>query len=192
MCIRDRTRRDRPPLPTDDDRIVDDIRGSRRRLDGVVLDDEGAGERGAAHARNERARQQHGAEEGEHDRDGHPLSVGTGRMDAMDSWRAVLLPTASEPAQHLALGVELRVRESAAAAHWGARRVRAATARDLSGQDAGAELLVGLRPLARRQEAGAWTRAGVSWDLLRRGARTHSRPHRQSYAELYRTQFADT
>ena len=103
----------------------------------------------------------------------------------MDSWRAVLLPTAPEPAQQLALGVELRMRESAAAAHWGARRVRAATPRDLSREDAGAELLVGLRPLSRREQSGSWARTGVSWDLLRRGGGAFSRAQREWFVELY-------
>ncbi|MBN9177254.1 MAG: DEAD/DEAH box helicase [Microbacterium sp.] len=103
----------------------------------------------------------------------------------MDSWRTVLLPAAADPVHELALGVELRVRESAAAAHWGARRVRVATARDLTGDDPGAELLVGLRPLARREQTAAWARSGVSWDLLRRGGGAFARAQREWFVELY-------
>ena len=103
----------------------------------------------------------------------------------MDSWRSVLLPATPEPAPSLALGVELRARESAAAAHWGSRRVRAATVEDLSGTDPGAELLVGLRPLSRRDPQAAWARGGVSWDLLRRGGGSFARTQREWFVELY-------
>ena len=103
----------------------------------------------------------------------------------MDSWRSVLLPATPEPAPSLALGVELRARESVAAAHWGSRRVRAATVEDLSGTDPGAELLVGLRPLSRRDPQAAWARGGVSWDLLRRGGGSFARTQREWFVELY-------
>lgn len=103
----------------------------------------------------------------------------------MTSWRAVMLGPA-EDAEHtpdaLALGVELRARESAQSAHWGPRRVRTATIADVTG---GGELSVGLRPLRRADGGQRWVRAGVSWDDLRRGAGTFRAVQRDWFVELY-------
>lgn len=110
----------------------------------------------------------------------------------MDSWRSVLLPPAADAGDTLALGVELRRREPAATAHWGPRRVRAATAEDLGDRDA--DLLVGLRPLARGEssrgdpsgrDGGTWVRGGVSWDRLRRGAGAVAARQRAWFVDLY-------
>ncbi len=103
----------------------------------------------------------------------------------MSSWRDLLLSAAPDDASKipgLALGVELRLRESAAVAHWGPRRVRTATAGDLSVP--GADLLVGLRPLARGSGDG-WVRSGLSWDRLRRGGVQTSEAQRTWFTELY-------
>ena len=101
----------------------------------------------------------------------------------MDSWRSVLAQPATGDVSALALGVELRVRESVGSAHWGPRRVRTATAADLADREA--ELLVGLRPLLRTGRAGAFTRGGVSWDALRRGNGHVADAQRQWFVELY-------
>ncbi len=104
----------------------------------------------------------------------------------MDSWRSVLVPPREAGGGGeipLALGVELRVRESQGAAHWGPRRVRTATAADLA--DPAADLLVGLRPLIRSASTDAWVRGGVSWDLLRRGGGQVAPAQRDWFVELY-------
>ncbi|WP_454169066.1 DEAD/DEAH box helicase [Microbacterium paulum] len=109
-----------------------------------------------------------------HDRDG-PREAAT--------WRSVLLPSARTDARDLALGVELRVRESASAAHWGPRRMRPAMTADLRGERA--ELSVGFRPLARSLSTGAWVRSDVSWDIIRRDAGGFRDAQRRWFIELY-------
>ena len=101
----------------------------------------------------------------------------------MTSWRSVLLAPPDDAGDVLALGVELRRRESADAAHWGPRRVRAATVDDLA--DDRAELTLGVRPLSRRRESGGWVRGDVSWDALRRGAGAFRADQRTWFVELY-------
>lgn len=98
------------------------------------------------------------------------------------SWRRVLEPVRSAGTAPLALGVELRVRERPSSGHWAARRVRAATVRDLAGTP---ELMVGLRPLGRSHSTGAWIRADVSWDVLRRGTGRFVEPQRRWFTELF-------
>ncbi len=107
-------------------------------------------------------------------------------MDAMTSWRSVLLPperSDGDAPEDLALGVELRARESAESAHWGPRRVRCAVLADLD--DERTELSVGLRPLRRAEGAPRWVRGGVSWESLRRGAGTFRGVQRAWFVELY-------
>lgn len=111
------------------------------------------------------------------------LPLGAAPDRGAPTWRSVLLPPARQDALDLALGVELRLRESAAVAHWGPRRMRPATVADL--QDERAELSVGLRPLTRSRTTGAWVRAEVSWDLLRRDAGRFRAAQRRWLIELY-------
>ncbi len=106
------------------------------------------------------------------------------------TWRSVLLPPDRGDAAVLALGVELRVRESASVAHWGPRRMRTAVAADLAGEHSDdahrrADLCVGLRPLSRSRTTGAWVRAEVSWDSLRRDAGAFRADQRRWLIELY-------
>jgi len=84
------------------------------------------------------------------------------------TWRTLLGPAAVPATSPLALGVELRQRESADAAHWGPRRVEAVTPRGLARDQR--DLLVGLRPLVRSAGTGAWVKSDVSWEALRRGS----------------------
>ncbi|BDV30585.1 DEAD/DEAH box helicase [Microbacterium terricola] len=98
------------------------------------------------------------------------------------SWRALLPPDAPERHTPLALGVELRQRETARAAHWGPRRVEAVTARDLAHRQS--DLLVGLRPLVRGTR-GQWIKGTVSWDSVRRPGGAHDPAQARWFAELY-------
>ncbi|MCZ4066666.1 DEAD/DEAH box helicase [Microbacterium sp. H37-C3] len=86
---------------------------------------------------------------------------------AAPSWRAVLAPAASGE-NAVALGVQLRQRESAAAAHWGPRRVLPATPRSVATSDG--ELRLAVRPLSRSGTSGRWVQGDESWESLRRGA----------------------
>lgn len=107
--------------------------------------------------------------------------VGLGTTPARTAgWRTLVART--EPAvtvRPLALGVEVRLRESRASAQWGTRRIQTATPRALAEALASGradDISVGLRPLARSTGTGAWVRADVSWDILRRAAQ-HGAPH---------------
>ncbi len=107
-------------------------------------------------------------------------------------WRSLL--SGVEPSANvrpLALGVELRLRESREQAHWGARRVQTATARSVSealARGRADDLSLAVRPLARSVSSGAWVRADVSWESLRRSARSsapaHARGHSRWFAAL--------
>ncbi|WP_431800535.1 DEAD/DEAH box helicase [Microbacterium sp. bgisy203] len=99
----------------------------------------------------------------------------------MESWRALV--GVGEAGRPLALGAELRARESSAAAHWGPRRVRTATTADLD--DGRLDITVGLRPLARNERGDGWVRSGVSWETLRRGASGFDHTQRGWFTELY-------
>lgn len=109
------------------------------------------------------------------------------------SWRALLArPESTGTVRSLALGVELRLRESRESAHWGTRRIQTATPRALTdalARGRGDDVSVGLRPLARSTSTGAWVRADVSWDTLRRTAgssiQAHPRAQARWFAELY-------
>ncbi|WP_292835806.1 DEAD/DEAH box helicase [Microbacterium sp.] len=110
------------------------------------------------------------------------------------SWRALLPPDESAVAvRPLALGVEVRLREPRETAHWGARRVQTATPRALAAAFARGrteDVSVGLRPLTRSAATGAWVRAEVSWEILRRNvhqASPNRHPHVQArwFTELY-------
>ncbi|MFJ4225127.1 DEAD/DEAH box helicase [Microbacterium sp. NPDC089695] len=82
----------------------------------------------------------------------------------MDDWRS-LLPSPNRSARTpLALGVEVRVRDSRGS--WSARPQRAATPRDIAKREG--EVLLGVRPLVRSEATGSWIQGGVSWDLVRR------------------------
>src|SRR5690606_3906289 len=98
------------------------------------------------------------------------------------SWRRVLSPGRVAGTAPLALGVELRVRERPHHDPWASRRVRAATVRDLAGTP---ELMVGLRPLGRSHSTGAWIRADVAWEALRRCTGRFVEPQRRWFTELF-------
>ena len=83
------------------------------------------------------------------------------------SWRSVLAPAASGETP-IALGVQLRQRESAADAHWGPRRVIPATARSVA--TVAGELRLAVRPLVRSATSGRWVQGDETWESLRRGA----------------------
>ena len=86
---------------------------------------------------------------------------------ATPSWRTVLLPAATGE-NTVALGLQLRQRESASAAHWGPRRVLPATARSVATSDG--ELRLAARPLSRSGASGRWVQGDETWESLRRGA----------------------
>ncbi len=82
------------------------------------------------------------------------------------SWRSVLArPDADETP--MALGAQLRQRESEAEAHWGPRRVLPATARSVATSTG--DLRLAVRPLVRSPASGRWVLAGEGWESLRRG-----------------------
>ncbi len=83
------------------------------------------------------------------------------------SWRTVLAP-ATTGENPVALGVQLRQRESAGTAHWGPRRVLPATARSVATSDG--ELRLAARPLSRSATSGRWVQGDETWESLRRGA----------------------
>ncbi|MFS0714753.1 DEAD/DEAH box helicase [Microbacterium sp. 2P01SA-2] len=83
------------------------------------------------------------------------------------SWRTVLAPGAAGE-NPVALGVQLRQRESAATAHWGPRRVIPATPRGVATSDG--ELRLAARPLTRSAASGRWVQGDETWESLRRGA----------------------
>ncbi|MGB4778003.1 DEAD/DEAH box helicase [Microbacterium sp.] len=100
-------------------------------------------------------------------------------------WRSVLTSRRDEGSVPLALGIELRVRQSREeAVHWGPRRVQTATARSLE-TAATHDVSVGLRPLVRSDRTGAWIRSDVSWDALRRSAMRHPRDQLRWFTTLF-------
>ncbi|WP_223878418.1 DEAD/DEAH box helicase [Microbacterium radiodurans] len=98
------------------------------------------------------------------------------------SWRAVLAATAAEDTP-VALGIQLRQREDAAAAHWGPRRVLPATARSV--ETSSGELRLAARPLARSGTSGRWVQGDETWESLRRGAWRVDPARLRWFATLY-------
>jgi superfamily II DNA or RNA helicase len=98
------------------------------------------------------------------------------------SWRSLLDPSVSRHPQRLALGIELRHRESRSENHWGARPVRAATARDLVRPSG--ELLLAIRPMMRSAQTGAWIQGGAGWDAVRRDAAQFGRDQNRWFGDL--------
>ncbi|MEV4735096.1 MULTISPECIES: DEAD/DEAH box helicase [unclassified Microbacterium] len=82
----------------------------------------------------------------------------------MNDWRSLLPTPEGGRRAPLALGVELRLRDSRGS--WSARPQRAATPRDVAKREG--EVLLGVRPLVRSEATGAWIQGGASWDLVRR------------------------
>ncbi|WP_415126659.1 DEAD/DEAH box helicase [Microbacterium sp.] len=99
------------------------------------------------------------------------------------TWRSVLFPQRGVGTVPLALGVELRQREAASAAHWSSRRMHAVSARDLERDPR--DVSVGLRPLVRSDATGAWIQGDVHWDALRRGGGRFVAAHLQWFTELF-------
>ncbi|MDE0545546.1 DEAD/DEAH box helicase [Microbacterium sp. C7(2022)] len=100
-----------------------------------------------------------------------------------DSWRRVLAAGNEPPRTPLALGVELRQRRKQLSSPWAAALVETATGRSLLA--AGADVLVGLRPLERSSRSDAWIKGAVSWDAVRRPGHAYDPAHARWFAELY-------
>ncbi|MDD7929958.1 DEAD/DEAH box helicase [Microbacterium thalli] len=98
------------------------------------------------------------------------------------SWRAVLAP-ASAADGAIALGVQLRQRESAEEAHWGPRRVVPATARSV--ETSSGDFRLAVRPLVRSPASGRWVQGDETWDSLRRGAWRIDPARMRWFATLY-------
>lgn len=111
-----------------------------------------------------------------------PKSVPAAARPATPSWRSLLDPHISRHPQALALGVELRHREARSENHWGARPVRAATARDLARRTG--ELLLAIRPLMRSAQTGSWIQGGAGWDAVRRDASQFGRVQNRWFSDL--------
>ncbi|GLJ78956.1 DEAD/DEAH box helicase [Microbacterium imperiale] len=98
------------------------------------------------------------------------------------SWRSVLAPAAAADGS-LALGVQLRQRESAEEAHWGPRRVSPATARSI--ETSSRDLRLAVRPLVRSATSGRWVQGDETWDSLRRGGWRIDAARTRWFATLY-------
>lgn len=99
------------------------------------------------------------------------------------TWRSVLASERRGGAVPLALGVELSRRQSAAEAHWSARRVVSVSAEQLA--RGGADLRLRARPLMPSTATGAWVQSGVGWEQLRRGDALFVPGHLQWFTELF-------
>ncbi|WP_235564117.1 DEAD/DEAH box helicase [Microbacterium sp. Root553] len=111
-----------------------------------------------------------------------PTPVTPPRAAAPASWRSLLGASVERLPQQLALGVELRHRESRAENHWGPRPVRAAVPRDLARQEG--ELLLAIRPLMRSAQTGSWIQGGAGWDAVRRDAAQFGREQNRWFSDL--------
>jgi superfamily II DNA or RNA helicase len=80
------------------------------------------------------------------------------------AWRALVGDRT--PGVDIALGLQLRQREGDEA-HWGPRRVRAATARSVA--TSSGQLRLTARPLVRSAASDEWIQAPGSWEAVRRG-----------------------
>ncbi|MEV8268227.1 SNF2-related protein [Microbacterium sp. NPDC076911] len=102
-----------------------------------------------------------------------------------DRWRSLFVDAAAprETATPLALGVELRQRIRRGASNWAPIRAEAATARSL--HFAGADLLVGLRPLELSGRSATWIKGGASWDTVRRPGNPFEPAQARWFAELW-------
>lgn len=101
---------------------------------------------------------------------------------AATSWRTLLDPEVVRHAQPLALGIELRHRESRAESHWGPRPMRTATLRDLARPSG--ELLLAVRPLMRSAQTGSWIQGHAGWDAVRRDAAQFGRAQTRWFGDL--------
>ncbi|HWS50775.1 MAG TPA: DNA/RNA helicase, partial [Microbacterium sp.] len=102
--------------------------------------------------------------------------------DPPPGWRALLSTATAGQESRLALGVELRHRESRAANPWGPRPMRPATARDVARNEG--EVHLGIRPLMRSDATGAWVHGSVSWDSVRRPTSEFGRESTRWFADL--------
>lgn len=97
-------------------------------------------------------------------------------------WRDLLGAPDDGGATALALGVELRYRESRGTNPWGVRPQRAATVRDIAKRSG--EILLGIRPLERSEASGAWVQGSATWDLVRRSPTRYGRDRSRWFADL--------
>ncbi len=98
------------------------------------------------------------------------------------SWRSVLSAPSSGDTP-LALGVQLRQRESQTDAHWGPRRVLPATPRSV--ETTSGELRLAARPLVRSARTERWVQGDETWESLRRGAWRVDAARTRWFATLY-------
>ncbi|MCT1476471.1 DEAD/DEAH box helicase [Microbacterium sp. p3-SID336] len=98
-------------------------------------------------------------------------------------WRSLLGVPAPEGARTpLALGVELRIRDSRSANPWASRPQRTATPRDIA-RGTG-EVQLGIRPLERSAATGAWVLGAATWDAVRRSPEQYGRDRSRWFADL--------
>lgn len=118
---------------------------------------------------------------------GGPVGSGnrTSGATVAPAWRSLVAPppASGAPASALALGVELRQRQSRAAARWETRRIMAVTPRSISANQA--DLLVGIRPLMRSPQTGKWIKGQASWDVARRPGGPFPLEQVRWFAEMY-------
>ncbi|MFF5626608.1 SNF2-related protein [Microbacterium sp. NPDC012755] len=98
------------------------------------------------------------------------------------SWRSLIGPAVAAHTQSLALGVELRHRESRGDNHWAPRAVRPATPRDLAKPSG--ELLLAIRPLMRSHQTGSWIQGHAGWDVVRRDVSQFGRVQNRWFGDL--------
>ncbi|MET0672729.1 MAG: DEAD/DEAH box helicase [Microbacterium pygmaeum] len=101
------------------------------------------------------------------------------------AWRSLVEPQLSREHSSgaLALGFELRQRQSAAAVRWETRRTFAVTPQSLNGtQD---DLSVGMRPLMRSPQTGKWIKGHASWDAVRRSGEAFPPEQVRWFAEFH-------
>lgn len=112
-----------------------------------------------------------------------PASSSGAPGDGAPDWRVLLDTGADSPSTTpLALGFELRVRDSRGANPWASRPQRTATPRDVA-QGVG-ELLLGIRPLERSPTTGSWVLGAATWDAVRRAPAQYGREQSRWFADL--------
>ncbi len=112
------------------------------------------------------------------------------RAPTPPSWRSLLATPADAiaPTGALALGVELRQRQTRDAARWEPRRLSAVTPQSLRealASGAPRDLLVSVRPLMRSPQTGKWIKGHASWDVARRPGGPFPPAQVRWFAEMY-------
>ena len=108
---------------------------------------------------------------------------GAARMgDVETSWRSLLETADGEAGIPLALGVELRQRTPYRPDDWAPRRIETVHPRALMGRRD--DLSLGVRPLMRSENTGAWIKGTASWDTVRRPGQGFDPAHVRWFTEL--------